>query len=237
MAEIRSSIEIGAVEEPKSWEESSLFMKSLSSRIEEKADFSHFTEIDFNYNHSYEETLKEFPNQVVAIIVLKQPSWAKSYSGYVDPQSDVIVSKRSKDSSWGAGTWAIPMGKIDEKDTTHKHEALGEVIVNAAKRELNEEISRNSQFERSLITSSFLDNETGNLIHVVVTEINDYQQHTSSLSIGVSDEREHDEVGWARISELPHLSPVENGVKYVFTTALHYIDKINDSILHSRASN
>src|ERR1035437_1303953 len=156
---VRNSIDV--IEEKKpikdAWQKSAVFMDSLITELSERTDFSSLKDVDINYNLPFDEALEQYPKQAVAVIALNQPTWAKTWAGCIDPESSLIVARRSAN-RWGGQTWAVPMGKVEAGDISTKNEALGDVIGDAAERELREETVRDQATnERSLIASSFLD--------------------------------------------------------------------------------
>lgn len=226
---VRSSVDVVEINPAeKAWEESSTFMQGLIGELQKGADFSNLQAIDVDYTTPYSTSLKAYPKQFAAVITLNQPTWAKVWAGYLDPESDVIMGKRSN-GRWGGGTWAVPMGKIELKDAD-KDANLGSAINNAAVRELDEETIRTSASERSLIASSFLDKETGNLIHVVFRETTENPINTTSLSVTLPDTREHEELGWMKLKDVPKLDNISNGVRYLFVSAVQYVQGLNQDL-------
>jgi len=225
--QLRSSINV-VDEDPNenAWQESAKFMDRLVAELSEGADFSSLQDVNISYSLPFKETLKHYPKQVVAIIALNQPTWAKVWSGNIDPEANLIVARRSAD-RWAGETWAVPMGKIEDSDIQIPDASLSNVIGSAAKRELDEEVTRESIVERSLIASSFLDNKTGNLVHVVFTEIMEHPINKTSLSVALPDTREHESLGWVKFKDFTKLSPITDNVKYLFISALKYIRGIN----------
>ena len=227
---LRSSINV-VEKDPNenAWQESADFMDRLIAELSEGADFSSLEAVDISYNLPYEEAVKHYPKQVVAIIALNQPTWAKVWSGNIDPESNLIAAKRSA-GRWGGETWAVPMGTIEDTDIQTPDSPLGNVIGSAAKRELDEEVTRESIAERGLIASSFLDKKTGKLIHVIFTEILESPINRTSLSVGLPDTREHESLGWIKFKDFTKLSPVTDNVKFLFVSALKYVRGVNQDL-------
>jgi ADP-ribose pyrophosphatase YjhB (NUDIX family) len=215
------------------WQKSAEFMNKLSADLIEGADFSKLEEVDINYAAPFDATLARYPKQAVAIIVLNQPTWLKTWSGVIDPDSEMIVSQRSQANRWAPGTWAVPMGKIDKELDEPEKSSLGQVIGNAVRRELSEEVIRNSRLERPFIASSFLDKTTQALIHVAFAEVLESPIYTQAISLSLPDLREHQRLGWISLKDFPKLSPMTDNVKFLLLTAINFMKKTNQELEES----
>lgn len=209
-------------------ERSSRFLTEMITGLESHSDYSQFQPLALSYNQSYESTRPEYPNQIAAVVAVRQPDVAgASLLGAVDPESSVLLAKRSSTNRWGANTWATPMGSIENDDVDSANPSLGHVIRTAARRELGEEIARDPTGEHEWIAGSYIDTKTGNVIHVVVQEIGDTKTEGDTISVSLPNDEEHDDTGWVDLKDFPHLSPVEQGTKYLFLTALREMQKAN----------
>lgn len=84
------------------------------------------------------------------------------------------------------------------------------------------------------IANSFLDETTGNLIHVVVNEIGDDNSiNEPSLTLDLPDTREHSDIRWTKAQDLVTLRPMNNGTKYAILMALKFIEEQNKQSLES----
>ena len=218
---------------PGALQRTATFINGLISELEGNNDFSRLREVPVSYSQPYEAAQRKHPRQIAAVIGLFQPDIGTASHGFVDPGSSVILTKRSDDNSWGAGTWSIPMGKIEQKDM-EPGDTLGNVVLKAARREVEEELNRDRSEGFSLIVNSFIDEATGNLVHVVVEEIGDRVQRNDKVSeVALPDLREHSDVRWAKLRDIPSFDPMASGTKFVFLTALKFIQQQNT---HSIAS-
>ncbi len=194
----------------------------------------HLKELPISYRRSFKLVQNTYPNQVVAIFSAFQPDLGPMASGILYPESHILTTRRSDENKWGAGTWTLPMGKIEPSDATSADQSLGGVITSAAHREMNEEVVKRYTGGFMCIANSFLDEETGNLIHVLVNEIGDDDSiHDKSLEVNLPDTREHSDIRWITAQDIPTLSPVTDGTKFAFLMALKFIKAQNKSALES----
>ncbi len=209
------------------------FLDNMIAQLEEAADYTSLKEVSISYAQSFRDTRKAYPNQVVAVIGVFQHEIGPMVMGILSPNSDVITTRRSDENKWGAGTWAVPMGKIEEQDASSPTDSLGDVIQRTAGRELDEEMIKERTGGFMAITHSFLDEESGKLIHVLVDEIGDNPTRDGQLTVALPDTREHSDIRWTPIKDIPTLSPITPGSKFAFLNAFKFIRQQNATAIAS----
>ncbi len=204
-------------------EKSEAFITDLLRQLGQ-VDSSEFEELSLSYTQSFDEVLKQYPNQVVAVVTLLQPDVGTIMYGYLHPETQVLVGKRSPGKLWGANTWAVPMGKIDpQSDDKGLDHTLGTVIQRAALRETYEEVIKEETGGYQLIAGSYIDHESGNLIHIVLDEICPDRDRKGPPSVQLPNTREHSEVGWINLRDVPSIIQITSGIKEVYKTALKFL--------------
>jgi hypothetical protein len=231
-AELLSSVPLTERElESHSLARSSRFLDQMLEEIARDNDFSQFHEVQFRYGIPFTKAKQLYPSQAVVILPFVYPSYMRSFDGYMSDDVYTLVGKRSKTSAWGQDSWAPPMGKIDEVDLEQPSQPLNIAVINAAKREIGEEVIKAETSGFMWISGSFVDTTTGTLIHVVVEEIAEPMVESKELAVEVASSREHSRFGWVKVGDFPKLSPMEMGSRFALFTTLQYVKEQNEQLI------
>ena len=218
---IRDAVSMGKGEnETAALERSLLVCRMLIGDLNKGNDYSQFRIGDnMSLEHPLEQIVEDLPTQVAAHVILSQPTDSYSVNGMLHPDTRVLVCKRSAKSSWGLGTWSVPMGKIEPSDY-QKGISWRRAIFNAAERETAEEVVIDPTHGYKWIAGSFTDSKTDTQIHVAVKDVKQNLTGNDRLVVELPDDLEHTKVGWVRLSNIPKLEPMEPGTKVLFKQVL-----------------
>jgi ADP-ribose pyrophosphatase YjhB (NUDIX family) len=198
-------------------ESSQAFLSDLLVRLKYGENFLNFEEQKFTYTTPFATVVNDFPKQAVGMIAMIQPE-EEIDKGLIRPQSPIVVTKRAAEHTWGANSWAIPMGYMDREDG-HNGASWAEAIQTTAARELSEEVKTSKLYGNPKILGSYRDTSTNFLMHVVIGSIE--ANNLMTVHLPDTDEQEHSEVGWTKVTRIPDIYPMEPGTKFMFHTAFN----------------
>jgi ADP-ribose pyrophosphatase YjhB (NUDIX family) len=237
MVSLRESTEIlgrkmenGALHRSKTQLQRTLIM------LDAKGDFSGLKEVpDLDYRMDFSTIKVRFPKQSVVVLRFVQPtSDVSAFLGFLDKDTEIVVTHLST-GHFGAGTWAVPMGKVEEKDMRSGDSSLGTAIINSAYREFGEEVNQSgieNDVGRAMIAGSFFDIKTGFLVHVVLDELPNWRKG-ESLTLKLPDLRENDRATWMNLYKATRLPDMMPGMKMSYKIGLRFIEEQNNSLRNS----
>ena len=207
-------------------------MTDVIERLAKKAEEGKLTALDLDYCVSAQKFLEAHPRQAVAVLGIGSPG-AYLLQGVFNPDNvQLVVGKRSPN-RWGAGTWAPPMGKVEAVDVAGEKKPLGNAVVSAARREFGEEVHGDEPDGFEMVAGSFKDEQTGILIHVVIKQMVENEQTEIGFRLELPDTREHDQLAWHPLAEIPTLDPMMPGTAKAIQTGLEFLKDQNARLKES----
>lgn len=230
--EVPSRIELSRERE---FEESAMFIAELEFALAARERYDQFELVGIPYIANAKKFFTaDGRTHGVVVISLKQPRGGPAMLGKLERESYVIMGKRGQD-RWGAGSWAMPMGKIEPADFADTSCTVGDAIRRAALREMGEEVVRGRAEGFFVVANSYLDRGTNTVIHVVIEEVGRSHEGKEGIAVALPDAREHRKLGWVRMADVPRLTPMAKGAKFSLLAALAFLkDRNADSIRSKR---
>jgi hypothetical protein len=192
-----------------------------------------FTEIEVDYSKPWgrfrkelEDRIEQNLNDIVVLIQFGQRGPGDHVRNFNPNKAEVLLAKRLPNRVWG-DTWAPIMGKIEEKDfeaefvkdfpRAHFEEFIALV---STWREEEEEARFLSSTPSTVLGEPYLDSETGRIVHVVIKAFPEFPEILERDSpIVAKGDREHSQMKWFKLNELP-LDQMAEGTKKALRNAL-----------------